>query len=210
MGSTQRLDANGNLLIQGELDEQTTQNLNIVRRIGAEGNLLVKELDEIATELDGTNIVQRLTASGVLMLKGSFDEVTKLEAAGGGGGGGDTNLQFNVTAGTLESSISVEHNFNANGTTDSNGGAGNGTWYNGTPTGSNFEIQIVVTALSGVDVSFEGITVALNNTSSWYTLNLYRQIVVSGDGTATIDVKIRQVAVPSNIITRTYNYLVYF
>lgn len=203
MPKIQRLDANGNLFVQGIFDEISGTRI----REFANGDLFAKEFDEIATELDSSNIIRRIMADGSILIKGFFDEVTKLEAAGGGGGGGDTNLQFNVTAGTIfAGALSLDHEFTNTGGVSSPTSAGNGTWYNGTATGSNFEIQIVVNSITTTTISIEGDSFTSPGTSSWYTLNISRFVTVFNDGTANVTVKIREIATPSNMISQTFNY----
>lgn len=177
MGKIQRLDANGNLFIQGELNE-----IAQINRLDAAGNLFVKEFDEVSDP-------------------GSFIESTA--------GAGDTNLQFNVTAGTISfGSISLDHDFGSTGSITSPTSAGDGTWYNGTATGSNFEMQIVVNSITvGMIIGLENDSFnSTTGTSSWYTLNVFRTINGFSDGTANVTVRIREISVPSNMITQTFVY----
>lgn len=207
MPKIQRLDANGNLFVQGSFDEISGTRI----REFANGDLFAKEFDEIATELDSSNTIRRIMADGSILIKGFFDEVTKLEAAGGGGGG-DTNLQFNITGGTNVAGgpQPIAHVFNFDGTIilDSNGSGGTGTWYNGTPTGSNFEMQIEVTVNPFLYIVFESSTFSgTTGTSSWFPINTARYIEVSGgNGSATVIVRVREVAVPGNQISQTFTY----
>lgn len=81
---------------------------------------------------------------------------------------------------------------------------GIGAWYNGTPTGGNFEIQVVIDSIdSGSSVIFEGVTYTAAGSTPWYSLSSTRTLYttsVSYVGTY-LTVKIRQISNPSNMIT---------
>ncbi len=192
-----KLYSNGTFAVNGSFDEVT----KVINSI--DSNTVYSALFDEYT-INAGAVAMRKTSGGSLLIGGIFDEYTLTPSSGGSG---DTNLQFNVTAGTLTGTFIIEHTFGSDGSVTSTSGVGDGTWYNGTPTGSNFEIQIAVTSWAGSDVAFESDSFSSTGTSSWYTLNTARILGLQFDGSTTIEVRIREIAVPSNIITKSFDYV---
>lgn len=138
------------------------------------------------------------------------------------GAGPDTNLAYNNGADgywyRFVSSITL--NLNSAGTITSDGTRATGptAWYTGSPTGSNFETQVTWTSeppgggdsevLVGPSGSQSAIT--LGNASVFYNLGsnillTVNAIPLSGaDDKPSFTVVIRQVSLPSNSISKTF------
>lgn len=155
-------------------------------------------------------VIQRQTASGKLIIAGEFDEVTKLQAPAG-----DTNLLFNYSGGTATGTTYAAFDFGTDGTVTGTTTSSNGTWYNGTPTGSNFEIQLRLDSASTSGGSTIPVLIELEeiatpgNFSQWYTLNVLRTIYINVGGvpytrTNVITVFIREISIPTNIISQSF------
>ena len=136
--------------------------------------------------------------------------------------GPDANLAYNNGADgdwyRFTSSITL--NLNSAGTITSDGTRATGptAWYTGSPTGSNFETQVTWTSetpgggesevLVGPSGSQSAIT--LTNTSAFYNLGsnillTVNAIPLSGsDDKPSFTVVIRQVSLPSNSISKTF------
>jgi len=160
-------------------------------------------------------LVTRLTKSGKYIVLGSFDEVTKISDEGGGGG--DANLGFNTSSYSGSASFPpfVTFTFSSSGSCslDEGESGSGGTWYTGVATGSNFEIQFEMTSSTGSSDTFwshlTSGTLSLNTPTSWLNLStnaiLFKDESGSGlTGTADVTVRIREVAVPTNITTATF------
>ena len=137
-------------------------------------------------------------------------------------GGPDTNLAYNnASAGywyRFTSSITLNLNNAGTITSDGTRATGPTAWYTGSPTGSNFETQVTWTSetpgggesevLVGPSGSQSAIT--LGNTSAFYNLGsnillTVNAIPLSGsDDKPSFTVVIRQVSLPSNSISKTF------
>lgn len=137
----------------------------------------------------------------------------------GSSSGGDANLAFNnANAGFwFRNASSITLNLNSAGTITSDGGIGGGptAWYTGSPTGSNFETQVTWTLSPGpgastvlVGPSGSQSAITLGNTSAFY--NLGSNILLTVEQLTGIEdvpaftVVIRQVSLPSNSISKTF------
>ena len=134
--------------------------------------------------------------------------------------GPDINLAYNnANAGYwFRNNSSITLNLNSVGTITSDGNIASGPtrWYTGSPTGSNFEVRATFTSSVGttgtstvlVGPSGSQSAITLGNTSAFY--NLGSNILLTVEQLTGIEdvpaftVVIRQVSLPSNSISKTF------
>lgn len=155
----------------------------------------------------GSSSQKVLLANGVVRISGKFDEYSfnldnSLNMLG--------ITSTSINNGTATMSLS----FLSDGTCTTDSG-GNGTWYDTTANGSNFEIQTAYTSnfsLSSpppLSMSFFGESITVGQKTNWYTLNSTRTIngtLFDLSDSATFTVYIRQKLIHSNIKSAEFTF----
>lgn len=158
-------------------------------------------------------LVTRLTNKGTYVILGELDEIALKPVASIPA---DTNLGFGSSTWSINSSFfgdpTIGVIFSGNGGITVDSGfliSGSGGWYTGgvTTTGNNFEIQAERTSYTGTNsgTTLGAFDLSTSNPTSWITIGTSGIILSkSSSGTATVVIRIREIAVPSNITTATF------